>query len=74
MFVINISGGQNSGQADPMQSLQNGVGASSFGGSNQQQGMELGQTGAEQQQTMSFKKVRKSFFLCFQEVNMKLLY
>ena len=42
-----------------MQSIQNGAGAN-FGGANPQ-GLELGQNGMEQQQSMSFKKVN----ICF---------
>ena len=49
-------GSQSAGQVESMQSIQNSAGAN-FGGANPQ-GLELAQNGMEQQQSMSFKKVK----------------
>ena len=56
-------GSQSAGQVESMQSIQNSAGAN-FGGANPQ-GLELAQNGMEQQQSMSFKKVKSILLKLF---------
>ena len=63
IFSSLSKGSQSAGQVESMQSIQNGAGAN-FGGASPQ-GLELGQNGMEQQQSMSFKKVKIYFSWIF---------